>query len=1724
MDAFKLHRQVIDNYRNYLQSFTSVRDSRIKKYVDKAFRERGFIPEPLIQFNPSYERSEKLDDMVAEGKVHPSLKKVFGDFNLYRHQAEAIRHGVNDRGFIVTSGTGSGKSLTYMATVFNTLLKLREKSKGVKAVIVYPMNALINSQEEEIRKLEGNYAREGGEFPVSFAKYTGQESSEKREEIKRECPDVILTNYMMLELIMTRHREEWMRDSMRDHLKYLVFDELHTYRGRQGADVSMLIRRIKNEAKNEVVCIGTSATMATGESPIERKKAVAEVGEKIFGVDFAPEQVVEETLVNCTAKKDSLPGKDELRSSVEKGVDISQDEKVFKTHPLAVWLENRVALRRNNGLIERGEPLTFPQISGLLEEDSGAESQRCQEVIHQLLKWAERLSVEAKARGEDQGYLPYKIYQFISQTSTVFVTLEPRGEREITIEDGLYPQKEEKKEKYIYPVLFSRYSGHDFICVTKDFETKKLKPRNPEDLEGVLTKTETRGMELTEENFPVGYLIIQDKDEEDIWSEENIENLPESWKQNGAANNRLQPYYRFQVPVRIYFDSDGNFSDKPGYDQMGWFIPARLRVDPTAGIVYEDVQTNENTKLMRLGNEGRSTATTTLSYSIIRSLHEQGEDPKNQKLLSFTDNRQDASLQSGHFNDFIAAVKLRSALYHALEENGEELKVYNIAGKVFSRLSLKESEYAREPNDDWPDEENSRAVEDLLLLRLFHDLKRGWRYILPNLEQCGLLRIEYEKLEEFCKRDEFFSGLQLFTDLSPEERYNIAYQILDFFRTSYSLYHPMLVDHRGDKENFIKTKLDETKSWSLDKNEKIEIPSYLVPANPGRTQRSVYTASIGPRSALGKYLKRLFREKGMESLPEDELREYIVNVCDTLKKGNFLKKRDEIAGDRGVVCGYMLRADKILWKAGDEKSVPLDRVRISSYDKLEIKPNEYFSELYKYDFSTYSKPLKAREHTGQLGNVQRIERESQFREGDISALYCSPTMELGIDIAELNIVHMRNVPPNPANYAQRSGRAGRSGQAAIVFTYCSSRSPHDRNYFKSSSDMVAGKVVPPKIDLKNEELILSHFNAFILMRLGLSSLHVAISDIVDISNPHELPLKTKVKDFIEDQHNHYSSEWVKEFRQAVSGIVDQLDDTHWFGENWMKSRADTFLTRFDKAFNRWRTLYSYAHRMQENANLIIKDPTVKFSSEESKEARRQRGVAERQIALLRNESRSSFGNESEFYVFRYLASEGFLPGYNFTRLPVRAFVGYRHQDQGEYISRPRFVALKEFGPQNLIYHDGNKYRMHRMMLLDAEAKTRPIKISKQTGYAFLDEEAELANNDPITNTELKGEDNVDKINTLLELNESEGYPQQRISCGEEERMSQGFEIDQYFRYIGGIQNTRQAVVKSGGKKLLNLIYDQATELIQLNRRWRRSKDMAGFYIDTRNGRWLRQVDLENAETKEHARQVMLMARDNSDTLYIQPVKDLEVNPDQVISLSYALRRGIERLFQVEESEVGVWVMGNPEAPNIMIYEASEGSLGILSQLIETPGSMRDLFIEAYRVLHFNPSTREDERPDLPKASYEDLLSYYNQPHHEILDRFAVKKVLETLMDCNVEIVRGKRDRQEHYRFLLESYDKSSSTELAFLKYLYEKGHALPDKAQVNIPGYYINADFVYDLPEAQVLVFCDGAVHDDNRLWEEDLHKRKKLRDSGYDVIEWSYKEPLEDLVEKRKDVFRKIN
>ena len=162
-NIFDLHKDILDDYKHYIDSFINISDLRILETVRKDFDSGNLYPEPLVQFNPSFESGGSVKDLINDGILVDDFNNIFYDaenksWAIYKHQTEAIKKGNDGKGFVVTSGTGSGKSLTYISTIFNHLFKNPDKP-GIKAIIVYPLNALINSQEAALKTFEENYRK-----------------------------------------------------------------------------------------------------------------------------------------------------------------------------------------------------------------------------------------------------------------------------------------------------------------------------------------------------------------------------------------------------------------------------------------------------------------------------------------------------------------------------------------------------------------------------------------------------------------------------------------------------------------------------------------------------------------------------------------------------------------------------------------------------------------------------------------------------------------------------------------------------------------------------------------------------------------------------------------------------------------------------------------------------------------------------------------------------------------------------------------------------------------------------------------------------------------------------------------------------------------------------------------------------------------------------------------------------------------------------------------------------------------------------------------------------------------------------------------------------------------------------------------------------------------------------------------------------------------------------
>ena len=788
MDVFRLRSRLIDDFGDYVRSFIHIDDERVRGLVDSALDGGLLWPDPLIQLNPSFEPGGWIDELCQEGLLVDECRRIFRKdkddpatqttgrpLRLHKHQVDAIRSAATGANYVLTTGTGSGKSLAYIIPIVDRVLRGGSGS-GIQAVVVYPMNALANSQLGELEKFLGlGYPDKKG--PVTFARYTGQESDERKREIISNPPDILLTNYVMLELLLTRPDEVPLVDAARG-LRFLVLDELHTYRGRQGADVALLVRRAREAFQApDLQCVGTSATLATEGSFEEQRLVIATVASRIFGAPVLPEHVIGETLARTTPEPDLGDSAvlEALRHQVSDENWLPATSYAdFVSEPLSSWIEGAFGISKDeaSGRLIRAAPRSIYGDEGAAEDLSvltGLPRDRCGEAIEKQL-----LASYGSESHPETGFpaFAFRVHQFIGRGDTAYASPEAEDVRYLTIERQRFVPGD--RERVLLPLVFCRECGQEYYCVRDRTE--------PESARRVFEPRELSDREKDDES-EAGFLHLSTKAPWPDVAEEIAKRVPDDWMEETRSGPRIRRNRRDRVPRPVRVKPDGTQSET-GIECH--YFPAPFLFCLRCGVSYGARQRSDYGKLASLGTEGRSTATTILSLAAIRYLKADASlRDRARKLLSFTDNRQDASLQAGHFNDFVEVSLLRSALYRAAAEAGPAgLRHDELVQRVFEALDLPKELYASDPDVKFQAlADTNRALRSVLGYRLYRDLERGWRITSPNLEQCGLLEIDYLSLEELCLAEEEWQDKhEALRSATPDTRAAIAKTLLDLMR------------------------------------------------------------------------------------------------------------------------------------------------------------------------------------------------------------------------------------------------------------------------------------------------------------------------------------------------------------------------------------------------------------------------------------------------------------------------------------------------------------------------------------------------------------------------------------------------------------------------------------------------------------------------------------------------------------------------------------------------------------------------------------------------------------------------------------------------------------------------------------------------------------------------------------------------------------------------------
>lgn len=1337
-----------------------------------AARNSPLLKGPFVSASRPFRRGAAIDELIAEGVFHPHMRqRIPAEItHVYGHQDEAIRAIHAGRTTLVSTGTGSGKSECFLYPIVSTCLTLRDEGvePGISAVVVYPMNALA---EDQLGRLRGLLAGTGitfgmyvGKTPelesdvagirlpkgASRAAYEAQVAKvrdEKRsdtvypaEEVcSREAmrrpggqPRILLTNVKQLELLLTRQRDVELFSGTR--LDYLVFDEAHTFTGAQGAETACLIRRLRaycGREAQDTVCVATSATIVDKDNP----NAAREFASRFFGVSadavttvgeaYEREEWAENRSVPALPKEDPSSLLADAVKAVEdssgllvravyrrlSGSDLPEGD--WASALFDVLSKNEIAWHLADLL---AKPMELRELPALLQQRVGRVVSE-----EEVLAW---LTLGAAARNDNRPLLRPVVHTFVRGISGAVVTFpeEHAGPRLwLAAEDELHNNGDEKRHAH-FPVTTCTTCGqHYFVSFLKDFDYTGKQPGGGE------ASGTTWFWEPLEETQGGKRVVLLDR------------LLGGSGDDNEEGDEKLDEHLR---TASVYLcRSCGAAHPESGERCLSCGRAGAL-------IMLYAVQQNENnpgylTSCLSCKTNGRGHGpyyrepARPVRATNVADVHVLAQDmvhhSERQRLLVFCDNRQDAAFQAGWMKDHARRFRLRSIMAEGLKN--EPASIGDLTRYLDDVLERDESLSRALVPEVWLVQRkeggggrHQQERRKYLRMQVLREVTLSSRQAI-GLEPWGRMRVEYDGL------DTGLPWIQLHSarlGMPPDDLRDGVASVLDYLRRKRILWDPEL---RTFSRYWMDGDLEVQRGY---------IPQLGAPVGTKITRDARDMAGLVAQWIGGRgdtVLRQVARKWGV---PNDEIESFLTGLFEFLV-------------DRTLLCPVTLKSskDKALPWASGVYQVNADRLRLQSnrgvwrcsscrrrvtrrtpnnacmawrcngtLEFLRDDPDSYDLQLIEQGYSL----LRPAEHTAMVPHDERERLENLFKgESDaINTFVCTPTLELGVDIGQLDAVLMRNVPPLPANYWQRAGRAGRRHRMAVDITYCRSVS-HDRAYFNDPPKLLAGRVDPPAFNLRNELMIAKHVHATVITRL-----HQYTRD-PGRTRTEQQDIEVVLSECLPDRITSYLFDG-KAIRQAPfdlmplrSLIEGNIDDLCMyvqaaFRQGWpeqdaevtttaaLRGHIDAMITELEQVIERLRRRLRWATDQIKRLNTVRENEGA-LEPEDDALFKRCDALVKRLKGTLKRGRRDAEGYD-DVNTFGVLAAEGFLPGYG---LEVGSVVGtaeipyWQNGPMAFSLPRPPSVALREYVPGNLIYANGNKFvarRFHR----DVDEQTAEVPV------------------------------------------------------------------------------------------------------------------------------------------------------------------------------------------------------------------------------------------------------------------------------------------------------------------------------------------------------------------------------------------------------------------------------
>lgn len=1047
---------ITEKYKRYLRTIFEMADkdysAQFKKELDV---QEIFAKGPYLDVVDSFKKGKSLNELIETSVLPESFRKM--NFNmerpLYLHQEEAIRRCVDGKSIVVSTGTGSGKTESFLIPILRELAIENETGKlspGVRALIIYPMNALANDQMERLREILSDYPE------ITYGSYTGQTKQDyvkanqeyrilnegrtpkqneliSREQMIKTPPNILITNYAMLEYLMIRPNENSFFDGVyAQNWKYIVLDEAHIYNGSTGIEVSMLLRRLKSSlAKKDLQYILTSATLGKD----DQNKEVAEFASRLCASDFNEQDVIRAVRQEPVRLKSERKNKNiEEYASLAAAI-VSEDEGAITNEIAAMggsisgdlhsdiydliscdsnywnirtWLENKpqtmdylsTVLNCTKQNVEDFVTVASYAIKdGALLFDAKYHMfiKACDSTFVTLGK-SKKLMLTRNRQIYDNG-LEYAVFEIAVCTHCHSIYLVGKiNEQGYFIQQSMNDNADEKEILYLGDTVSDDDEEHSFQIEGLKVEEYLLCSRCGKLMP--LNASSSERCEHVAEDFVKVFRIEKKRDVlTKCISCENVN-----------VKGVLRQFFAGQEAVTSVLGT-ALFEELPSYK----VIKEKITVDADE-FLFDDEDAGDTYVLKK--------------------------EERAKQFIAFSDSRQAAAFYASYLEKTYATILYRRLIVEALRQK-------EFAGNIEQFVGNLQAEF--EKHCILTDEGMSAE-------------KEAWKAILNEmvnsysgnaLQNLGFYEMTVDK--DLCP------GMKSL-GLTSTDVGNIINIFLQSMMLDAAIAYPIPLN-QADKEFF--TYNGHEGGFTLSDSSKNKRCCSFLPSKSGGSNKRV------------SYIEKLFAEIAPDKT-RDDARKLLESFW------NLMVKR-EIIINEGVEYKVNVKKVQIHSKTGFYQC-PVCR-KITPYNIKGLCPTYKCSgHLQEIDLESILKdnhyyrmyqdmeirPLRVVEHTAQLNKEKAYNYQNLFKEKKIDVLSCSTTFEMGVDVGSLETVFMRNMPPSPANYAQRAGRAGRSIKSvAYALTFCN-KGNHDFMYYNQPEAMIRGNIRPPVFNVENEKIGIRH--------------------------------------------------------------------------------------------------------------------------------------------------------------------------------------------------------------------------------------------------------------------------------------------------------------------------------------------------------------------------------------------------------------------------------------------------------------------------------------------------------------------------------------------------------------------------------------------------------------------------------------------------------------------------